>query len=175
MSIDDLAEIMKKIGKSINQGEMQDLKGEINPNENGMFDLKEYLSIMQRRKKDKDCDEDLLLIFKIIDKDENDLIGPDELLNFMNSLEHKVSQEETEEMIKEFDSDGDGDCTFKEFVKKIIYENEMIDLKEYLSIIQRRKKDKDCDEDLLVIFKIIDKSENDLIGLNELLNFMNSL
>ena len=32
MSIDDLAEIMKKIGKSINQGEMQDLKGEINPN-----------------------------------------------------------------------------------------------------------------------------------------------
>ena len=124
MSIDDLAEIMKKVGKSINQGEMQDLKGEINPHENGMFDLKEYLSIMQRRKKDKDCDEDLLVIFKIIDKDENDLIGPDELLNFMSSLEHKVSQEETEEMIKEFDSDGDGYCTFKEFVKMIKYQNE---------------------------------------------------
>ena len=124
ISIEDLAEIMKKVGKSINQGEMQDLKGEINPHENGMFDLKEYISIMQRRKRDKDSDEDLLAIFKIIDKDENDLIGPDELLNFMSSLEHKVSHEETEEMIKEFDGDGDGFCTFKEFVKMMKYENE---------------------------------------------------
>ena len=124
ISIDDLAEIMKKVGKSINQGEMQDLIGEINPHENGMFDLKEYISIMQRRKRDKDSDEDLLAIFKIIDKDENDLIGPDELLNFMSSLEHKVSHEETEEMIKEFDGDGDGFCTFKEFVKMMKYENE---------------------------------------------------
>ena len=124
ISIDDFAEIMKKVGKSINQGEMQDLVGEINPNENGMIDLKEYVSIMQRRKRDKDCDEDLLTIFKIIDKDENDLIGHDELLNFMNSLGHKVSEEETEEMIKEFDSDGDGYCTFKEFVKMIKYQNE---------------------------------------------------
>ena len=124
ISIEDLAEIMKKVGKSINQGEMQDLEGEINPHENGMFDLKEYISIMQRRKRDKDSDEDLLAIFKIIDKDENDLIGPDELLNFMSSLEHKVSHEETEEMIKEFDGDGDGFCTFKEFVKMMKYENE---------------------------------------------------
>ena len=124
ISIEDLAEIMKKVGKSINQGEMQDLEGEINPHEIGMFDLKEYISIMQRRKRDKDSDEDLLAIFKIIDKDENDLIGPDELLNFMSSLEHKVSHEETEEMIKEFDGDGDGFCTFKEFVKMMKYENE---------------------------------------------------
>ena len=124
ISIEDLAEIMKKVGKSINQGEMQDLKAEINPHENGMFDLKEYMSIMQRRKRDKDYDDDLLTIFKIIDKDENDLIGPDELLNFMSSLEHKVSLEETEEMIKEFDSDGDGFCTFKEFVKMMNRENE---------------------------------------------------
>ena len=102
ISIEDLAEIMKKVGKSINQGEMQDLEGEINPHENGMFDLKEYISIMQRRKRDKDSDEDLLAIFKIIDKDENDLIGPDALLNFMSSLEHKVSHEETEEMINFF-------------------------------------------------------------------------
>ena len=127
ISIDDFAEIMKKVGKSINQGEMQDLVGEINPNENGMVDLKEYVSIMQRRKRDKDCDEDLLTIFKIIDKDENDLIGHDELLNFMNSLGHKISEEETEEMIKEFDGDGDGYCTFKEFVKMIKYENEQDD------------------------------------------------
>ena len=127
ISIDDFAEIMKKVGKNINQGEMQDLVGEINPNENGMVDLKEYVSIMQRRKRDKDCDEDLLTIFKIIDKDENDLIGHDELLNFMNSLGHKVSEEETEEMIKEFDGDGDGYCTFKEFVKMIKYENEQDD------------------------------------------------
>ena len=122
ISIDDLAEIMKKIGRPVNEGELQDVKGEINPNDNSIFDLKEYMSIMDKRNREKDSDEDLLTIFQIIDKDENDLIGPTELLNFMDSLGHKVSQEETEEMIKEFDEDGDGYCTFKEFIKMMKYE-----------------------------------------------------
>ena len=120
--IDDLAEIMKKIGRPVNEGELQDVKGEINPNDDSIFDLKEYMSIMDKRSREKDCDEDLFTIFQIIDKDENDLIGPTELLNFMDALGHKVSQEETEEMIKEFDEDGDGYCTFKEFVKMMKYE-----------------------------------------------------
>ena len=120
--IDDLAEIMKKIGRPVNEGELQDVKGEINPNDNSIFDLKEYMSIMDKRNREKDSDEDLLTIFQTIDKDENDLIGPTELLNFMDALGHKVSQEETEEMIKEFDEDGDGYCTFKEFVKMMKYE-----------------------------------------------------
>ena len=122
ISIDDLAEIMKKIGKPINEGELQDVKGEINPNDNSIFDLKEYMSIMEKRNREKDSDEDLLTLFQIIDKDENDLIGPVELLNFMDALGHKVSQEDTEEMIKEFDEDGDGYCTFKEFIKMMKYE-----------------------------------------------------
>ena len=79
---------------------------------------------MERRNREKDGDDDLFNIFKIIDKDENNLIGATELLNFMNALGHKVSQEETEEMIKEFDEDGDGFCTFKEFLKMMKYENE---------------------------------------------------
>ena len=120
--IDDLAEIMKKIGRPVNEGELQDVKGEINPNDDSIFDLKEYMSIMDKRNREKDSDEDLLTIFQIIDKDENDLIGPTELLNFMDALGHKVSQEETEEMIKEFDEDGDGYCTFKEFIKMMKYE-----------------------------------------------------
>ena len=102
ISIDDLAELMKKIGRPINEGELQDVKGEINPNDNSIFDLKEYISVMERRNKDKDCDNDLLTLFQIIDKDENNLIGATELLNYMDALGHKVSQEETEEMIKEF-------------------------------------------------------------------------
>ena len=122
ISIDDLAEIMKKIGRPVNEGELQDVKGEINPNDNSIFDLKEYMSIMDKRNREKDSDEDLLTIFQTIDKDENDLIGPTELLNFMDALGHKVSQEETEEMIKEFDEDGDGYCTFKEFIKMMKYE-----------------------------------------------------
>ena len=121
ISVDDLAELMQKIGSPINEGELQDVKGEINPNDNNMFDLKEYISIMERRNREKDGDDDLFNIFKIIDKDENNLIGATELLNFMNALGHKVSQEETEEMIKEFDEDGDGFCTFKEFLKMMKY------------------------------------------------------
>ena len=66
ISIDDLAEIMKKIGRPVNEGELQDVKGEINPNDNSIFDLKEYMSIMDKRNREKDSDEDLLTIFQII-------------------------------------------------------------------------------------------------------------
>lgn len=124
ISIDDLAELMKKIGKPINEGELQDVKGEINPNDNSMFDLKEYMSIMEKRNREKDKDQDLFTLFQIIDKDENNLIGATELLNYMDALGHKVSMEETEEMIKEFDENGDGFCNFKEFVRMIKYEND---------------------------------------------------
>ena len=68
ISIDDLAEIMKKIGRPVNEGELQDVKGEVNPNDNSIFDLKEYMSIMDKRNREKDSDEDLLTIFQKLTK-----------------------------------------------------------------------------------------------------------
>ena len=62
--------MIKKIGRPVNEGELQDVKGEINPNDNSIFDLKEYMSIMDKRSREKDCDEDLLTIFQIIKQNE---------------------------------------------------------------------------------------------------------
>ena len=52
ISIDDLAGLMKKIGRLINEGELQDIKRGINPTDNSIFDLKEYMNAMERRNKD---------------------------------------------------------------------------------------------------------------------------
>ena len=52
ISIDDSAELMKKIGRLINEGELQDIKRGINPTDNSIFDLKEYMNAMERRNKD---------------------------------------------------------------------------------------------------------------------------
>ena len=131
ISLEDLAEIMKKVGKPIEKGEMLDLVADFKPNDNGMFDLKEYLSIMERRNRDKNGDDDLFTIFKIIDVDKNDLIGSEELLKYMTSLGHVVSEEEAEEMIKEYDCDGDGYCTFKEFVKMIKFQSDNIEEEDF--------------------------------------------
>ena len=51
--IDDISEIMKKAGRPISEGELQDVKGEIYPNDNSIFDLKECMRIIGKRSREK--------------------------------------------------------------------------------------------------------------------------
>ena len=124
LSIEDIINIMRKLGKRVDEGQLQDLITALDPNGKGLIDAKEFLNIMKRREKDPNCDDDYLEIFKIIDTDKNQLIGASELYNYFSALDHKISEEETEEMILEKDSDGDGYITFKEFVKILKEEEE---------------------------------------------------
>ncbi|TVU45101.1 hypothetical protein EJB05_04574, partial [Eragrostis curvula] len=57
---------------------------------------------------DGDGDEELKEAFEVLDKDQNGFISPTELRTVMVSLGEKMTDEEVEQMIKEADTDGDG-------------------------------------------------------------------
>lgn len=73
----------------------------------------EFLTMMARKMKDTDSEEEIREAFKVFDRDNNGFISAAELRHVMTSIGEKLTNEEVDEMIREADQDGDGriDCT----------------------------------------------------------------
>ena len=78
------------------------------------------MNLMSKRGKEGDTEEDLIDAFKVFDKDGNGFISAVELRHVMTSLGEKLSDEEVDEMIKEADTDNDGQINYHEFVKMMM-------------------------------------------------------
>lgn len=66
--------------------------------------------------KDTDSEEEVREAFKVFDKDGNGFISAAELRHVMTNLGEKLSDTEVEEMIREADTDGDGQINYDECV-----------------------------------------------------------
>ena len=75
----------------------------------------EFLTMMARKMKDTDSEEEIREAFKVFDRDNNGFISAAELRHVMTSIGEKLSDDEVDEMIREADQDGDGriDCTLR--------------------------------------------------------------
>ena len=80
---------------------------EVDVDGNGFIEFDEYLSLMARKMKETDADEELIEVFKIFDMDGNGLISADELRLVMSNLGDNMTEEEINEMITLADMDGD--------------------------------------------------------------------
>ena len=74
--------------------------------------LIEFLTMMARKMKDTDSEEEIREAFKVFDRDNNGFISAAELRHVMTSIGEKLTDDEVDEMIREADQDGDGriDC-----------------------------------------------------------------
>ena len=116
----ELGDIMKNLGQTPSEAEMQDMINEVDIDGNGTIDFKEFLVLMARKMRDNDSEEELIEAFKVFDRDGNGLISNVELQHVMTSLGENVTMDEVDEMIKEADLDGDGYINYEEFVKMIM-------------------------------------------------------
>ena len=76
----------------------------------------EFLTMMARKMKDTDSEEEIREAFKVFDRDNNGFISAAELRHVMTSIGEKLTDDEVDEMIREADQDGDGriDCELLE-------------------------------------------------------------
>ena len=119
----ELGDIMKNLGQTPSEAELQDMINEVDIDGNGTIDFKEFLGLMARKMRDNDSEEELIEAFKVFDRDGNGLISNVELQHVMTSLGENVTMDEVDEMIKEADLDGDGYINYEEFVRMILNKN----------------------------------------------------
>lgn len=93
---------------------------EVDADGSGTIDFPEFLSLMARKMKDTDTEEELVEAFKVFDRDGNGLISAAELRHVMTNLGEKLTDEEVDEMIREADVDGDGHINYEEFVRMMM-------------------------------------------------------
>src|ERR1700742_2156306 len=79
----------------------------------------EFLTMMARKMKDTDSEEEIREAFKVFDRDNNGFISAAELRHVMTSIGEKLTDDEVDEMIREADQDGDGriDCKLLLFLE----------------------------------------------------------
>lgn len=82
-----------------------------------VINFTEFLTIMSRKVRDTDLDEELIQAFKVFDANEDGQISPGELYEKMIRTGEPLTQGEVQEMVTEADIDGDGQINIDEFVK----------------------------------------------------------
>ncbi|XP_074062985.1 calmodulin-alpha-like [Macrotis lagotis] len=113
----ELGNIMRSLGRNPTEAELQDMINEVDADGNGTTDFPEFLTMMARKMKDIDSEEEIREAFRVFDKGGNCYISAAELHHVMTNLGEKLTDEEVDEMIREADIDGDGQVNYEEFVQ----------------------------------------------------------
>ncbi|XP_037758293.2 calmodulin-A [Chelonia mydas] len=113
----ELGNVMQSLGQNPTEAELQDMIGELDTDGSGTVDFPEFLSLMARKMRDMDSEEEIREAFRVFDEDGIGYISAAELRHVMTNLGEKLTDEEVDEMIKEADADGNGQVNYEEFVR----------------------------------------------------------
>ncbi|EFC50789.1 flagellar calmodulin [Naegleria gruberi] len=116
----ELGTVMRSLGQNPTEAELHDMINEVDADGNGTIDFTEFLTMMAKKMKDTDNEEEIKEAFKVFDKDGNGFISAQELRHVMCNLGEKLTDEEVDEMIREADIDGDNQINYTEFVKMMM-------------------------------------------------------
>jgi len=119
--VKELMEVMKVLSQVLTEPELLEMVKKETANEKAeTIEFAEFLSLMAKRLRDVDNEEELLAAFRVFDKDETGKISVAELRQEMTKMEDKLTDEEIDELIKEVDIFGDGNINYDEMVKIIL-------------------------------------------------------
>merc|ERR1712217_957537 len=120
LSLKELGTMLNALGQNPTEKEVGSMMQDVEPDENGCIDFPDFLSLMARKMKDCDTEEELIEAFKVFDRDGDGFISAGELRYSMTNLGEKLADIEVDEMIREADLDNDGQINYDEFVKMMM-------------------------------------------------------
>lgn len=112
---------MRSLGQDPSDTSLKQMIAEVDSDGNGTIDFAEFLTLMARKMKNSDSKQEVLEAFKVFDKDGSGKISAEELRQVMTSLGEKLTDKEVDEMMKEADTNGDGEIDYEEFISKFVY------------------------------------------------------
>jgi calmodulin len=112
----ELGDVMKALGVDQTQDELQEMVNEVDSNNKGKIEFKEFLQLFARKLKGNKSEDELMEAFKLYDKDGNGSVSAAEFRHVMTTMGEKLTEEEVEEMIINADMNGDGIINYHEFI-----------------------------------------------------------
>ena len=116
----ELANILKAININVSDEEIRDIIFELDLEGNGEINYEDFLTIVKRREKNVDKEEEVLNAFKLFDKEGNGLININELKHIMLTVGNNITEEELNDLLKEADTDNDGYINYEEFIRSLL-------------------------------------------------------
>ena len=124
ISVEEMGNVKRSLGlnssKFYTEAELQDLINEFDVDSDGQIDFEEFLILMARKMKESNTEEDIRETFQVFDKDGNGFISAAELWQVMTIVGKNLTNKEVDEMIREVDTDGDGQVNYEEFVTNMM-------------------------------------------------------
>merc|ERR1712070_1144256 len=99
------------------QAELGDMVTEV---DNESIEFPEICTLLARKVKDADAEEEFKEAFRVFDKDGNGFTSAAELRHIMTTLGEKVTDAELDEMLGMAEIDGDGQINYEEYVKQMM-------------------------------------------------------
>ena len=82
----ELGVVMRELGQNPTEAELQDMINEVDADGNGTIDFPEFLTMMARKMRDTDREEEIGKSFKIFDENGDGFISAAELRHVMTNL-----------------------------------------------------------------------------------------
>lgn len=120
ISTKELAAVMKSLGQSPSEAELQEMIDECDKDGSGTIELTEFIAMMQRLRKHSDEESELREAFKVFDKNRDGLLSAEEVRYVMTNLGEKMTDDEVEDMIHDADTDRDGQINYEEFIQMMM-------------------------------------------------------
>lgn len=105
----ELGTVMRNMGQNPTDGELEQMISEVDADGNGLIDFAEFVTLMARKMNNADKDAEIREAFSVFDKDGSGKISGDELRQIMRSLGEELTEDEIQQMIREADTNGDGE------------------------------------------------------------------
>jgi len=116
ISTKELGMVMNSLGQKPTPQELENMIREVDIDGNGEIDFDEFLTMMAKKLKETDLEEDIREAFRVFDNKATGTISTQELRHIMSNLGEKMKDSEIDEMILHADIDGDGMVNYNEWV-----------------------------------------------------------
>eukprot|EP00435_Cladocopium_sp_Y103_P020388 s3188_g5.t1 len=120
LSLKEFGTLLSSLGQNPTEQELQEWIGGDGEHDASRIDFHTFLSLMSRKLKETDTEEELIEAFKVFDRDRDGFISGGELRASMTNLGERLNDTEVDEMIREADQDGDGLINYDEFVRMMM-------------------------------------------------------
>mmetsp|Transcript_12864 Transcript_12864/g.19536 ORF Transcript_12864/g.19536 Transcript_12864/m.19536 type:complete len:156 (-) Transcript_12864:250-717(-) len=115
--VDMLGKIIRSVGQTPSNAEVQDYVKEIDSDGTGTFDYASLVALLERHWKAPPDPNQIVEAFKIFDPDGKGQISASEMSTVMTSLGEKLTSEEVKAMLAEADPSNTGSIDYKAFVE----------------------------------------------------------